>query len=301
MGARQLHPDLRHLGPGPPRAGNRSAAVRQGSSRSDPPFRGGPTPSGHRGPERRAHSRGTHLRASRQPLRRRTFRHGETRRRGMDRDPRRPVRVAPLTGRFVLRSTCRHLLGADRRRGPVGGSNLPLLVAAPEAVQAAPRRPRPRRADRSLAFPRRVGRAVSRSTAVVLAAVSALHVAWGFGASFPFRSRDELADAVVGTADVPPPVACFAVAVALATGATLVAGVVPLAPRLRRRAIVTMACVLGVRGALGLLGRTQVVAPGSHSERFIRLDRRMYAPLCLALALGCVVSLVKPGSRRHRP
>ncbi len=38
------------------------------------------------------------------------------------------------------------------------------------------------------------------------------------------------------------------------------------------------------RGALGLAGRTDIVSPGSVSERFRRLDRRCYSPLCLALA-----------------
>jgi hypothetical protein len=35
---------------------------------------------------------------------------------------------------------------------------------------------------------------------------------------------------------------------------------------------------------LGLAGRTRLVSPSSASPRFIRLDRRVYSPLCLALA-----------------
>lgn len=140
-----------------------------------------------------------------------------------------------------------------------------------------------------------------RVTVGVLGTLSALHVAWGFGSSFPFRSRDELADAVVGTADVPRPAACFAVAGALGTGAALVANVAPVPLRVRRPAIVVMACVLGLRGALGLIGKTAVVARGSNSERFVRLDRRMYAPLCLALSLGSLASSGKAESERHGP
>jgi hypothetical protein len=45
-----------------------------------------------------------------------------------------------------------------------------------------------------------------------------------------------------------------------------------------------VASVLAARGLLGLLGRTDVVSPGSTSERFRRRDRRCYAPFCLALA-----------------
>jgi hypothetical protein len=135
-------------------------------------------------------------------------------------------------------------------------------------------------------------------TASVLAALSALHLAWGLGASIPFRSRDELADAVVGTAAVPPPIACFAVASALAAGAALAGNMAPVAPGVRRSALVVMACVFGLRGTLGLIGRTELVSPGSNSERFRRLDRRLYAPLCLALSAGSLASLV--GAHRQR-
>jgi hypothetical protein len=127
-------------------------------------------------------------------------------------------------------------------------------------------------------------------TASVLAALSGFHLAWGLGSSFPFRSRAELADAVVGTSAVPPPSACFAVAGALAAGAALVANVVPIAPTLRRSALRGVASVLGLRGALGLMGKTEMLAPGGSSERFVRLDRRIYAPLCLGLSVGCLSS-----------
>jgi hypothetical protein len=133
-------------------------------------------------------------------------------------------------------------------------------------------------------------RLTARLTASVLAALSALHLAWAFGSSFPFRSRAEFADAVVGTSEVPPPSACLAVAGALAAAAAMVAEVVPVAPNVRRTAIRGVACVLGFRGALGLIGKTEVLALGSNSERFVRLDRRIYAPLCVGLSIGCLSS-----------
>jgi Protein of unknown function (DUF3995) len=83
---------------------------------------------------------------------------------------------------------------------------------------------------------------------------------------------------------VPPPVACWAVAAALGTAATLVAGRPQRLPRARRTATAGVALVLSTRGLLGLAGRTDVVSPGSSSPRFRQLDRRVYAPLCLALA-----------------
>lgn len=127
-------------------------------------------------------------------------------------------------------------------------------------------------------------------TAGVLASLSALHLAWGFGSPVPFRSRDELADAVVGTTTVPAPLSCFAVAGALAAGAALAAGVAPVPPAWRRTMLRVMAAVLGLRGALGVLGKTEVVSRGSNSKKFLRLDRQIYAPLCVALSLGSLVA-----------
>ena len=71
-------------------------------------------------------------------------------------------------------------------------------------------------------------RSSARLTSCLLTALAVLHAAWGLGSAFPFRSRTELADAVVGSSVVPPPMACFAVAGALATGTALVADVMPL-------------------------------------------------------------------------
>jgi hypothetical protein len=135
-----------------------------------------------------------------------------------------------------------------------------------------------------------VARIAASMTAGVLAVLSAMHLAWGLGASTPFRSRDELADAVVGSNTVPPPIACLAVAGALASGAALAAPMCSVAPGIRRPALHAMAAVFGLRGVLGLLGKTDVVSPGSNSERFLRLDRRLYAPLCLALSLGALAT-----------
>jgi hypothetical protein len=131
---------------------------------------------------------------------------------------------------------------------------------------------------------------VQRLTAAILAALAALHVAWGWGSSFPFRNRDDLADAVVGSSTVPGPAACWAVAGALTTGAILVADVGPQPPRVRRPLLLGVSSALGLRGLLGWAGKTETIAPGSNSERFVQLDRRIYSPLCIALALGSLAA-----------
>lgn len=66
--------------------------------------------------------------------------------------------------------------------------------------------------------------ALSGPAAVVLTGVAGLHALWGAGAAWPASSRRQLADAVAGTEEMPPPGACFAVAGALLTAAALVAG-----------------------------------------------------------------------------
>jgi hypothetical protein len=81
------------------------------------------------------------------------------------------------------------------------------------------------------------------------------------------------------------------VATALATGMVLVADVIPVPQPIRRVSLVGMAAVFGFRGALGFTGNTARVSPGSDSERFVRLDRRIYAPTCLALSFGSLVSM----------
>ena len=141
-------------------------------------------------------------------------------------------------------------------------------------------------------------RITARLTGGVLAALAVLHLAWGLGSAFPFRTRRELADAVVGSSLVPPPMACFAVAAALATGTVLVNNVITIPPPIRRFSLLGMAAVFGFRSALGFSGKTALVSPGSDSEKFVRLDRRIYVPTCLGLSVGSLVSMGRPFAQR---
>jgi hypothetical protein len=117
-----------------------------------------------------------------------------------------------------------------------------------------------------------------------LLAAAVLHAAWGAGSAWPFPDRAALADAVIGAAEVPAPTACFAVAGALGAAGALAGGWPARCPRLRRAGTAAAAAVLAGRGVLGLAGGTRLVSPASVSARFTRLDRRVYSPLCLALA-----------------
>jgi Protein of unknown function (DUF3995) len=127
-------------------------------------------------------------------------------------------------------------------------------------------------------------------TASVLAGFAGLHVAWGLGSAFPFASREELTDAVSGTATAPSPAASFAVAGALATGSLLVAGPPALPSRVRRSGLLAMSSVLALRAGLGWAGHTDKISPGSSSPAFRRLDRRVYSPICAGLATGALLA-----------
>lgn len=132
---------------------------------------------------------------------------------------------------------------------------------------------------------------IACATASTLAVLGGLHAAWGLGSSVPFRDRAVLADTVAGTPDVPAPTACFAVAGLLASAAALVADAVPVPTPLRRVGVVGVAAVLGVRGMCGLTGRTELLVGWKPSDKFVRLDRTSYGPLCMLLAAGALTSV----------
>ncbi len=129
------------------------------------------------------------------------------------------------------------------------------------------------------------------ATSGVLAALAGLHVAWGRGSTFPFKTRETLNDTVIGGDKTPSPAACYGVAALLSAASALVAGLPTRSSWIRRVGVCTVATALGGRAALGFAGRTDVVSPGSTSAHFRRIDRRYYSPVCLTLALGALNSL----------
>ena len=127
---------------------------------------------------------------------------------------------------------------------------------------------------------------VALGTAAAFTGVAVLHVAWGRGSTFPYDTRAELNDAVIGRDATPSPPSCYAVAVALTGAALLVGRAGTRGGWVARIGAGAVATVLCVRAAFGLAGRTDVLVSGSESERFRRLDRRVFGPFCLALAAG---------------
>lgn len=127
-----------------------------------------------------------------------------------------------------------------------------------------------------------------------LAAVAALHAAWGLGWRWPGGSDRAFAERVLDTEELPPMAALWMIVVALLVAAAMVRAVaVGQRHRLLRLGIWTIAGVLLARGLMGLPG---YLVNGT-DRIYQRLDLAIYSPLCLLLALGTV--MVALGTRRR--
>lgn len=124
------------------------------------------------------------------------------------------------------------------------------------------------------------------ATAAGLGSISAIHVLWAQGWTFPFRDLHQLNDQVVGQQVAPSPASCYAVAAMLAVAAVSVERAARGSSPMGRLATIGCSAVLGTRAGLGFTGRTHLAVPGSTSAAFRRNDRRVFAPLCATLALG---------------
>jgi Protein of unknown function (DUF3995) len=132
---------------------------------------------------------------------------------------------------------------------------------------------------------------------VTLFAISALHLAWAFGSTFPCKDRDALVRTVVGRgggASAMPP----GISSALVAAATFLAA---LWPQMMRGRILTFvpASLIGLgavvlvmvflgRGVIGLTPWFRRLLP---EEPFRALNRKYYSPLCIALGL-CYLALL---------
>lgn len=126
----------------------------------------------------------------------------------------------------------------------------------------------------------------------LLLGIAALHAWWGLGGSFPAADRESLALLVIGQRQVPPPLACFVVALAVAGMALLPAiniGWIGTPSWLRRLAALGCwgaAAIFALRGVAGYL---PAFAGRFPLEPFASMNRVAYSPLCLLLALLFVV------------
>lgn len=127
--------------------------------------------------------------------------------------------------------------------------------------------------------------------ALPLVGIAALHAYWGVGGVWPGTDGASCARTVAGFRGMeamPPPTACFAVAlvvvvmalVALALGGWYAE---PIGPAHLAGMALFIGLVLLGRGALGFTPWWRRLAP---EQPFARLDRRYYSPLLVLLGLG---------------
>jgi len=124
---------------------------------------------------------------------------------------------------------------------------------------------------------------------IELAAIAALHVYWAFGGLWPGTDVESLVRTVVGIKDMrtmPSRPLTLAVAAALVAAGLLPLGKAWLLPALLPAGLVQVCLLLG--GAVfALRGLAPYLPIGKQHpvEPFTTLDRRLYGPFCLLVAL----------------
>ena len=126
--------------------------------------------------------------------------------------------------------------------------------------------------------------AIPAATTTGLIVAAGLHVAWGLGSNFPYKSSAEFVDKIVGTKRRPSRRDCFAVAVTLGLAGAVTA--VPARTTLHRRVLDVLAAVFAIRATLGFTDGTQLLGLSGVSPAFRTRDHYIYAPICAALAIG---------------
>jgi hypothetical protein len=129
---------------------------------------------------------------------------------------------------------------------------------------------------------------------VPLLAVAISHLVWAAGGTWPIRSEELLARAVVGRPGItrmPPRPASLLVAI-LVLGAGIAA--LALADPVSGGAVLTLvgallAAVFLARGIAGYAARWRRTFP---EEPFATLDRKTYSPLCLFIGSGFLLLVI---------
>lgn len=141
--------------------------------------------------------------------------------------------------------------------------------------------------------------ALALATAAVLLAIAGLHVYWAAGGPWPGRDAASLNALVVGNrpgagpVSMPPRLATIGVAIGLgciALGALAARDLIALPlPGTVRVLTWVAAGVLALRGVGGFFDAR--LRPHTVDLPYGRLNRRIYSPLCVALAAGLIATL----------
>lgn len=140
--------------------------------------------------------------------------------------------------------------------------------------------------------------AVGILLAGVLFFIAGVHGYWAFGGHWPAKNEAALVQTVVGQPGMermPGTVLTLSVAIAIAGAGALALWladlfVLPVPDWIRTAAAGCLILVFAVRGGLTYVGRCLDYGPlKERIEPFTTLDTWIYAPLCLALAVGFLV------------
>lgn len=126
---------------------------------------------------------------------------------------------------------------------------------------------------------------------MILGLIAALHFAWGLTIWVPIKDEETLARTVVGAKGVtrmPGTIPCMLVAAGLLL--IVVAIWIPELTVARVVIWLAFAVFLG-RGAIAYTKLWRRMTP---EEPFSTYDQRFYAPLCIAVALGLLFTLLAP-------
>jgi Protein of unknown function (DUF3995) len=135
---------------------------------------------------------------------------------------------------------------------------------------------------------------IASALAFMLWLIAGIHIYWGLGGYWPGSNERSLARTVVGAPDImqmPPPAACFTVAVllvALGVWPLVQVGLLPIPVPAWLQFVAGIGAIvvfLG-RGIASYIPAFRRLAP---EQPFATLDVRFYAPLCFALGIGFVV------------
>jgi hypothetical protein len=127
-----------------------------------------------------------------------------------------------------------------------------------------------------------------------LTAIAALHAAWGLKILWPAANERKLVAMVVGRkglTKMPPPLSCFAVAMAIfLQGVIALLAADWLASPLSKpiMSLLALLCALVFVGR-GITGFTPGWRANYPQQPFATLDREYYSPLCLALGAAFVL------------
>lgn len=133
--------------------------------------------------------------------------------------------------------------------------------------------------------------------ATAFATLAVLHAIWASGSPWPAKTRDELAEVVIGQPKAIPGTAPTAVVAVGSAGVSLLASGALGHGRMQRLGLRAAGAALLLRAIGGGDAALELMGLPPAGERFLRLDRQYYRPF--AALLGMALWVVAAGMKRY--